>query len=76
MESRLYKKWSSRGHHSMISPAQMRKQLKKHNYVQEAKYFLKNFKYIFCFQDADFVSSTHAVWGCKRENIWETLKKR
>ena len=39
----------------------------------EAKMVLKNLKNIYCFQDADFVSSTYVSWRCKRGNIWETF---
>ena len=37
--------------------------------------FLENFKSIFCFQDADFVSSTYVVLWSKRGITWETLKE-
>ena len=29
---------------------------------------LENFKCIFCFQDADFVSSTYVAWGLQTRN--------
>ena len=34
--------------------------------------FLENFKNIFSFEDADFVSSTYVAWGRKRLSLWET----
>ena len=50
--------------------------LKKQNCVQDAKnVFLENFKSIFCFKDANFVSSTYVDCWRKRRIIWERPKK-
>ena len=51
---------------------------KQENIVVEAnmhpgrkKMFLENFESIFCFQDADFVSSTYVAWKRKRGITWD-----
>ena len=51
--------------------------LRKQKCVHDAKKcFLKKIQSIFCFQDADFVSSTYVALGSKRGITWETLKKQ
>ena len=53
----------------------MTKGRRKQGNIVAQKMFLENFKSIFCFQDAGFVSLTYVAWGHKRGITWETLKK-
>ena len=55
-------------------------QTKKHSWGSKSasrtqKCFWKISEAFFCFEDADFVSSTYITWGSKRGITWETLKK-